>query len=236
MSAPAAEDMNHHNADQSIEFFFDPMCPWAFQTSLWIREVRKHLGLNIRWSFFSLEEVNREEDKKHPWEREWSYGWSQMRVGALLRREGMGNLDRWYEAVGSAFHLNGRRTHDPEIHRQLLTELGHDPKLLDEALNDSTTSDEVQADHERAVSHYGGYGVPIVVLPGDHALFGPVITPAPTGDKAVRLWELVSGWNEFPHLYELTHPKTEEDHRHIGKSFDTYLKSRAWRTIQNPAP
>lgn len=221
---------------ERIEFFFDPMCPWAFQTSLWIREVRRQIDLNIAWSFFSLEEINRLEGKKHPWERPWSYGWSQMRIGALLRRESMEALDQWYEAVGTAFHLNGRRTHEPEMHKELLAELGYDPKLVDEALADSTTTEEVHADHNRAVSEYGGYGVPIIVLPGNHALFGPVITPAPTGEDALKLWNLVRGWSDFPHLYELTHPKTEEDHRHIGQSFDTYLRSRAWKTIQNPAP
>ena len=65
------------------------MCPYAYQTSLWIREVRDRTGLEVNWRFFSLEEINRAEGKKHPWEREWSYGWSLMRIGALLRRQGM---------------------------------------------------------------------------------------------------------------------------------------------------
>ena len=69
----------------SVDFHFDIMCPYAYQTSLWIRHVREETGLDIRWRFFSLEEINRQEGKKHPWEREWSYGWSMMRIGALLR-------------------------------------------------------------------------------------------------------------------------------------------------------
>ena len=60
----------------AVEFHFDPMCPFAYQTSLWIRDVREQLGIAIDWRFFSLEEVNRSEGQKHPWEREWSYGWS----------------------------------------------------------------------------------------------------------------------------------------------------------------
>ena len=80
---------------EQIEFFFDPMCPWAYQTSLWIREVRDLTGVSIVWRFFSLEEINRREGKKHPWEREWSYGWSQMRIGALLRRRSQADLDTW---------------------------------------------------------------------------------------------------------------------------------------------
>ena len=70
-----------------LDFHFDVMCPWAYQTSRWMREVRDLTGLDVRWKFFSLEEINRVEGRKHPWEREWSYGWSMMRIGALLRRD-----------------------------------------------------------------------------------------------------------------------------------------------------
>ena len=98
-----------------MEFFFDPMCPYAYQTSVWIRDVRAQIGLDITWRFFSLEEVNRVEGKKHPWERPWSFGWGQMRVGSVIRREqGNDALDRWYAAVGSAFFNDGIKTHIPE--------------------------------------------------------------------------------------------------------------------------
>src|SRR5688572_27328496 len=84
-----------------VDFHFDVMCPWAYQASLWIREVRDHAGVEVAWRFFSLEEINRREGKKHPWERRWSYGWSMMRIGALLRRMDMELLDRWYDAAGT---------------------------------------------------------------------------------------------------------------------------------------
>jgi hypothetical protein len=100
---------------EAVEFFFDPMCPYAYQTSVWIRDVRAQIGLDITWRFFSLEEVNRVEGKKHPWERPWSFGWGQMRVGSVIRREqGNDALDRWYAAVGSAFFNDGIKTHIPE--------------------------------------------------------------------------------------------------------------------------
>ena len=54
----------------SVDFHFDVMCPYAYQTSKWIREVRSQNGIEINWRFFSLEEVNQVEGKKHPWERE----------------------------------------------------------------------------------------------------------------------------------------------------------------------
>jgi predicted DsbA family dithiol-disulfide isomerase len=79
-----------------VDFHFDPMCPFAYQTSLWIRDVREQVGIGVNWRFFSLEEVNRAEGKKHPWEREWSYGWSLMRNGTLLNRTDMTLLDKRY--------------------------------------------------------------------------------------------------------------------------------------------
>ena len=113
-------------APTSVDFHFDVLCPYAYQTSKWIRSVRDRLGITVNWRFFSLEEINRVEGKKHPWEREWSYGWSIMRIGALLRRRSNDDLDRWYERTGRALHEDGHRPHDPDVARHLLDELGLD--------------------------------------------------------------------------------------------------------------
>lgn len=220
---------------ERVEFFLDPMCPWAYQTSKWMREVAGPAGLDVAWRFFSLEEINRVEGKKHPWERPWSYGWSQMRVAAWIRRESQDAVGRWYAAVGEAFHERGVKTHDPDVHREIVAALGFQG-ALDAAIDDPTTAEEVRADHDEAVSLHGAFGVPTIVLPGGHAVFGPVVTPAPTGDAALRLWNLVEGWREFPHLYELRHPKTPDDVVHIAESFRPYLDARDWVTIENAAP
>ena len=220
-----------------IDFYFDLMCPFAYQTSLWMREVRDNADVAVNWRFFSLEEINREEGKKHPWEREWSFGWSQMRIAALIKRE-LGNdaLDRWYEGMGRAFHEDARPTHDPDVHREVLTELGFDPELVQRAVADESTHDDVRGDHDQVVGDYAGWGVPILVFPSDRALFGPVIIPAPLGDEAMRLWDLVMAWQEFPHLWEMQQPKRAEDVALIGEVFSPYLEARSWRTIANPTP
>ena len=219
----------------SVDFHFDIMCPYAYQTSLWMREVRDRTGVEVGWRFFSLEEINRAEGKKHPWEREWTYGWSMMRIGAYLRRTDMGLLDLWYEGAGRALHVDGRKPHRREVAETLLGELGLDPAIVEAAIDDPTTGDEVLREHESVVSK-GGFGVPTLVFDDGQALFGPVLVNPPTGDDAVRLWEHVTGWLDFPNLYELQRPKGAADIDTIVASFAPYLEARDWLSVQKETP
>ena len=218
-----------------VDFHFDVMCPWAYQASVWIREVRAATGLEVRWRFFSLEEINRKEGKKHPWERPWSYGWSMMRIGAYLRRIDMELLDRWYWAAGTALHVEGRKPHEPAVARMLLDSLGLDPRIVDLAIADPTTSDEVLTEHTTVVD-FGFFGVPTLAFEDGQGLFGPVLLDPPKGAVAVRLWENVCGWLEFPHVYELKRPKSRADLELIARTFAPYLEARDWVTIQREAP
>ena len=218
-----------------VDFHFDVMCPWAYQTSRWIREVRDLTGLEVDWKFFSLEEINRVEGKKHPWEREWSYGWSLLRIGALLRRRDPKLLDAWYERAGRALHVEGRKPHRREVAEELLAEIGIDPVVVAEALADPTTHDDVRTEHDKVVAA-GAFGVPTLFFPDGQCLFGPVVVDPPTGEEAVALWEHVLGWLRFPQLYEVQRPKGRADLALIAETFRPYLEAREWRTIQNPTP
>ncbi|MFZ9910901.1 MAG: hypothetical protein ACO3F1_02405, partial [Ilumatobacteraceae bacterium] len=119
--------------------------------------------------------------------------------------------------------------------KELLESIGAPVTAWESALADATTHDDVRRDHEHAVSTLGGFGVPIIVPQTGRAIFGPVIVPAPTGDDALRLWELVRGASQFPHFYEMKVPKTADDLAHIGNAFNPYLRAREWNTVQNPA-
>lgn len=212
-----------------VDVHFDVMCPYAFQTAKWIRSARDQLGFTVNWRFFSLELVNHVEGKKFPWERDWSYGWSMLRIAVLLRREDPDLVDRWYQLAGSALHEDGKRPHRPEVARHLLSELGVDPDIVDASMADPTTHDEIRADHDRVIDA-GGYGVPTLFF-GDHCLFGPVLIDPPTGPAAVRLWNAVTAWTEFPDLYELQQPKTKAAQARIVDTFAPYLEARDWVSI-----
>ncbi len=231
----------------TVDFHFDVLCPYAYQTAKWIRSVREQNGITINWRFFSLEEVNRIEGKKHPWERPWSYGWSIMRIGALIRRSSMDDLDRWYERSGRALHEDGHKPHEPDVARHLLEDIGLDPAIVDQAISDPTTHDDVKADHDKVIAH-AGFGVPTLFFPpvdptvevdegstrpssGEACLFGPVLVNPPEGEAALRLWDSVIAWTEFPELYELQKPKMKADEQAIAGTFRPYLEARDWISI-----
>jgi 2-hydroxychromene-2-carboxylate isomerase len=215
----------------NVDFHFDLMCPWAYQTSKWIRQARTERDISVTWRFYSLEEGKWQEGQKHPWERPWSYGWSLLRLAAWLRREPDGNdaVDQFYDVAGRMFHEEGVKVHTPEGAQAVFSELGRDPDLVRKAIDDESTNDEVRAEHRRAAG-LGVYGVPTLVIDDADVLFGPVITPAPTGVAAGRLWDAVVAWTEFPHLYEMQRPKVEADQEHIAASFEPYGIARGWST------
>jgi 2-hydroxychromene-2-carboxylate isomerase len=182
-----------------VTFYFDPLCPWAWLTSLWIREVRAQRPIAIEWRFFSLAEVNELDRSRN----------APLRVAALARREG-GNdaVDLAYLGLGKAFHDTRQRFETEEEFEQRalpgLAAVGLDDGLIRRALLDESTLQEVQREHRESVDTLGAFGVPWLVI-NDQApgFFGPVLGERLRGDAAVKLWDHFVWMTDQPYLYEL---------------------------------
>lgn len=186
-------------SDNRIQFYFDPLCPWAWMTSLWVREVRKEQPLEIEWKFFSLSGIN---DRDPQWH-------GPLRICSLARREG-GNdaVDRAYLALGRLFHERSDSFDEidnlAQVARPYLEAVGLDPSLAERALSDESTYDEVINEQREATEKLGAFGVPwIVIGDNDYGFFGPVIGQLVQGQDAVDLWEHFRFMGTRPYLYEL---------------------------------
>ena len=185
-----------------LTFYFDPLCPWAWRTSLWVREVQKVEALDVEWKVFSLSEAHRGDD---PLAAENAQSDAALRAVIAARRTG-GNdaVDRLFLALGRARHDRRENLTDEGVIEAALEEAGLDRGLLRQALDDPTTDDEVKKEHRGAVDKYDAFGVPWLVLSGQRiGFFGPVIDQVPTGEAAAELWRHTSWMIQQPYLYEL---------------------------------
>lgn len=186
----------------SLTFYFDPVCPWAWRTSLWVREVQRATPLDVHWKILNLAEINREHDSLAA---ERAQSAPAFRALVLARRLGGEEaIDRLYLALGRARHERRENLRSEEVIEAALAEAGQERELLRAALDDSSTDQEVLDEHNEAVKRFNAFGVPYLVLgERDFGLFGPVISEVPRGDAALELWEHVSWMLTQPYLYEL---------------------------------
>ncbi|MDB1086727.1 DsbA family protein [Streptomyces sp. ACA25] len=197
------------------DFWFDPLCPWAWITSRWMTEVEKVRPVRVRWHVMSLAVLNEKaEDLPEQYRELLATAWGPVRVGiAVEQAYGQDALGRYYTAVGTRRHDNG----EEDIAALLpaaLKEAGLPEELADAA--SSTEYDEaLRASHKAGIDLVGqDVGTPVIAVPGSDgepiAFFGPVVTPAPRGEAAGRLWDgtlLVAG---TPGFYELKRTRDAE--------------------------
>jgi 2-hydroxychromene-2-carboxylate isomerase len=197
----------------SAEFWFDPLCPWAWMTSRWMMEVEQVRPVDVTWSVMSLAVLNEGRDLPDNYREMMDRAWGPVRVIiAAAREHGDKVIKPLYDAMGTRIHLGGEKDYAKVI-RPALEEVGLPEELADFA--DSDVNDaELRASHQRAIDLVGDeVGTPVVSV-NDEAFFGPVVTPAPKGEAAGRLWDgcvLVAG---TPGFYELKRSRT------VGPIFD----------------
>lgn len=197
----------------TAEFWFDPLCPWAWMTSRWLKEVERVRDVTPSFHVMSLGYLNSDQDllddeQERPVDR-----WGPVRVCvAAASAHGEGVLDQLYTELGMRFHNQGM-VRDKTTIEQALTAAGL-PKNLADAMESRDYDDEVIASHRKAMDLVGlDVGTPIISVEGV-AFFGPVVTPIPRGEAAGKLWDgvlLVASTDGF---YELKRSRT------AGPSFD----------------
>ncbi|AJE85626.1 hypothetical protein SLNWT_5250 [Streptomyces albus] len=200
-----------------VDFWFDPLCPWAWMTSRWVVEVEKVRDIEVRWHVMSLAVLNEPRLDELPDEyRDMmaTTAWGPVRVVVAAREQhGQEVVGPLYEALGKRIHNQGEGT-TPEAVLGALADVGLPASLAEYAEKD-TYDTELRASHKIGIDKVGqDVGTPVIAVPGPEgqgevAFFGPVVTPAPKGEEAARLWDgtlLVAGVSGF---YELKRTRTQ---------------------------
>jgi 2-hydroxychromene-2-carboxylate isomerase len=178
---------SHTDAD----FWFDPLCPWAWITSRWMLEVEQVRPVTTRWHLMSLAYLNLVQHHGEGLSQEYlehmEQAWGPVRICAAAAAErGEDVLLPLYTALGTRFHNQQRR--DADALAEAVAEVGLPPSVLDAA--SSIEFDEaIKASHDSGMNLVGlDVGTPVISVEGN-AFFGPVVTPAPRGEAAGRLWD-----------------------------------------------
>jgi len=183
-----------------VDFWFDPLCPWAWITSRWVLEVEKVRPIAARWHVMSLAVLNEgKQDMPDRYKELMKQAWGPVRVCiAAEQKVGPDALLPLYTALGDRFHHEkaerGRATIEAA-----LAEAGL-PSDLADAMDTDVYDEDLRASHADGMDRVGyEVGTPVIAVEGV-SFFGPVISPIPRGEDAGRLWDgvlLVAGTDGF---------------------------------------
>jgi len=190
-----------------VDMWFDPICPWAWLTSRWLLEVERIRQLDIRFHVMSLSVLNQDREVSESYRARMDRAWAPVRVCiAAEQKYGPAVLRDLYTALGTRIHL-GKQEIGPELITAALADVGLDPALV--AAGDSMEYDTaLRASHDAGMEPVGlDVGTPVIHVPGldghQVAFFGPVVTPAPKGEAAGRLWDGTLLVASTPGFFEL---------------------------------
>lgn len=191
-----------------VDFWFDPACPWAWMTSRWIIEVAEKRDVDLRWHVMSLSVLNEGRDLPRGYRRLMDDSWAAVRVlVAAARDHGDEVLAPLYTAMGTRRHPQ-RRKDTAAIIAEALEEVGLPAELAGVGDTDEV-DDLLRASHAEAIALVGDdVGTPVVAIDGV-GYFGPVVTPTPTGQAALDLFDGLVTMARVPGFYELKRTRTD---------------------------
>jgi hypothetical protein len=193
-----------------VDFWFDPICPWAWIASRWMHEVEKVRPVQTFWHVMSLSVLNeKQEDIPDRYRELLRTGWGPVRVCiAAEQQHGPEVLGSLYTALGTRFH-NEKAPRDRDTIVSALTEAGLPSELAD-AMDSTEFDTALRASHTDGIERVGyEVGTPIISVNGT-SVFGPVVSPIPRGEAAARLWDgvlLIAGTDGF---FELKRSRTRD--------------------------
>ncbi|WP_134764957.1 disulfide bond formation protein DsbA [Nocardioides sp. 1609] len=197
----------------TADFWFDPLCPFAWITSRWILEVEQVRDVQVTWHVMSLAYLNQDKDIPDSYRELLAPAWGPVRVCiAAEQKHGREVLLPLYTALGTRIHVDGRTLHEQEdagrsIIVESLAEAGLEPELV-EAMDDSGLDAAVAASHHEGMDQVGDdVGTPTIAIEGA-AFFGPVLSKIPRGEDAGLLWDGCVAVAKVPYFYELKRSRT----------------------------
>ncbi len=202
--------MTTSDASARLDFWFDPICPWAWIASRWVLEAAQVRDLDPHWHVMSLSVLNKDRDElSDDYKALMATGWGPVRICIAAEQEfGSDVLLPLYTALGNRFHID-KLPRERATYEAALAEAGLPTRLADAA--DSDEFDKLlEESHHEGMDPVGmDVGTPVIHTQGT-AFFGPVVTPIPRGEAAGRLWDgvvLVAGTDGF---FELKRTRTRD--------------------------
>lgn len=191
------------------EFWFDPLCPFAWITSRWILEVEKVRDVKVTWRIMSLAYLNQDKDIPDDYRELLKDAWQPVRVAmAVNEQHGQEKLAELYTALGTRRHVE-KKDYTREVIEDALASVGLPVELAD-AMDDSSYDEAIKASHHLGMDQVGNeVGTPTIAMNGS-AFFGPVISKAPRGEEAGKLWDGFQLVTAYPYVYELKRARTHD--------------------------
>lgn len=199
---------------QTVGFWFDPLCPWAWLASRWMLEVERVRPVRTEFHVMSLSVLNEGRDLDPDYRDLMDRGWVGARAAVGVEQAyGQGALRAFYTELGTRYHLREEPVGDAGVVRDALAALDLDTSIAETATTDAW-DEALRASHHAGMDPVGAdVGTPVIHVNGK-AMFGPVISPAPRGEQAGRLFDGVSLMTAYDGFFELKRTRT------VGPIFD----------------